>query len=224
VTAAPSSPPRKARSCSRPERRRQYPGGLDSAPFIVVALTVAAALLLVEVALPTFGVAGIGGFTLLGVGVVGLAHGDEPWWPLALIAVAVCLWAVLIARGSAPASARLTAAGLYALGSVGFGVAAGSAAAVAVGAGATIGLAAGFPVLLRAAVRLLEQPPHVGMDALAGRSATVVQWDGERGTVRLDGSLWNAAAEVVLLPGDEVMVVGHDRMVLWIIPAPVAPW
>src|SRR5207244_3019242 len=79
---------------------RRYPGRLDSAPFIVVALTVSAALLLIEVALPTFGVAGIGGFTLLGVGIVGLAHGDEPWWPLALIAVAVCLWAVLIARGS----------------------------------------------------------------------------------------------------------------------------
>jgi membrane protein implicated in regulation of membrane protease activity len=52
----------------------------------------------------------------------------------------------------------------------------------------------------------------------------VVQWDGGRGTVRLDGSLWNATAEVALLPGDEVVVVGHDRMVLWIIPAPVAPW
>jgi len=176
------------------------------------------------VALPTFGVAGIGGFGLLGVGVVGLAHGHEPWWPLASIAVAVCLWAVLLARGSAPAPARLTAAGLYAVGSVGFGAAAGSGAAVAVGAGATVGLAAGFPLLLRAAVRLLERPPHVGMDALDGRRATVVQWEGGRGTVRLDGSLWNATAEVPLFAGDDVVVVGHDRMVLWIIPAPVHPW
>jgi membrane protein implicated in regulation of membrane protease activity len=209
-------------NCSRPER--QYPGVLDAAPFIVVDLTLAAALLLVEVALPTFGVAGIGGFGLLGVGVVGLAHGHEPWWPLAFIAVAVCLWAVLLARGSAPAPARVTAAGLYALGAVGFGAAAGNTAAVAVGGAATVGLAAAFPVLLGAAVRLLEQPPHVGMDALGGRRATVVRWDGDRGTIRLDGSLWSAAAEVPLLPGDEVVVVGHDRMVLWIIPAPVAPW
>ena len=168
--------------------------------------------------------AGIGGFSLLGVGVVGLAHGEEAWWPLVFIAVAVCLWAVLLARGSAPAPAQVSAAGLYALGSVGFGAAAGNTAAVAVGSAATIGLAAGFPVLLRAALRLLERPPHVGMDALDGRTATVVQWDGGRGSVRLDGSLWNAAAEVPLLPGDEVVVVGHDRMVLWIIPAPVAPW
>ena len=180
--------------------------------------------MLVEVALPTFGVAGIGGFTLLGGGVVGLAHGDDPWWPLVFIAVAVSLWAVLLARRSAPPSAQLFAAGLYALGSVGFGAAAGSAAAVAVGGAATVGLAAGFPVLLRATTRLLEQPSQVGMEAFAGRAATVVQWDGDRGTVRLDGSLWTATADVPLLPVDEVVVVGHDRMVLWIIPAPVAPW
>jgi membrane protein implicated in regulation of membrane protease activity len=169
-------------------------------------------------------VAGIGGFALLGVGGVGLSHGDEPWWPLVLIAVAVCLWAVLLARRSAPPSAQLAAAGLYALGSVGFGAAAGSAAAMAVGGAATIGLATGYPVLLRAATRLLEQTPQVGMEAFAGRKATVAQWEGDRGTVRLDGSLWNAAADVLLFPGDEVVVVGHDRMVLWIIPAPVAPW
>jgi membrane protein implicated in regulation of membrane protease activity len=176
------------------------------------------------VALPTFGVAGIGGFSLLAAGVVGLSKGDDPWWPLVLIAVAVCLWAVLIARRSASPAARVTAAGLYALGSVGFGAAAGSPGAVAVGAAATVGLAAGFPFLLRATTHLLERTPHVGMEAFEGRTATVVRWDGERGTVRLDGSLWNASAEVPLLVGDEVVVVGHDGMVLWIIPAPVAPW
>jgi membrane protein implicated in regulation of membrane protease activity len=176
------------------------------------------------VALPTFGVAGIGGFALLGAGVLGLNHGHDPWWPLVFIAVAVCLWAVLVARGSAPTTARLTAAGLYALGSVGFGVAAKSPGAIAVGVGATVGLAAGFPVLLRAATRLLERPHHVGMKAFEGRTARVVRWDGDRGTVRLDGSLWNATAEVPLLPDDEVVIVGNEGMVLWIIPAPVAPW
>ena len=175
-------------------------------------------------ALPTFGVAGIGGFALLGAGLLGLSHGHDPWWPLVFIAVAVCLWAVLLARRSAPPAAQLTAAGLYALGSVGFGAAAGSPGAVAVGAAATVGLAGVFPVLLRAATRLIERPSHVGMEALEGRSATVVRWDGERGTVRLDGSLWNASAEVPLLAGDEVLIVGHEGMVLWIIPAPVAPW
>jgi membrane protein implicated in regulation of membrane protease activity len=176
------------------------------------------------VALPTFGVAGIGGFALLGAALYGLAQGDDPWGPLVFIAVAVSLWAVLIARRSAPPVARVTASGLYGLGSVGFGLVAGSPGAVAVGAAATAGLTAGFPVLLRAATRLLERPSPVGMEALEGRAATVVRWDGGRGTVRLDGSLWNAGAEVALLPGDEVVVVGHEGMLLWIIPAPVAPW
>ena len=175
-------------------------------------------------ALPTFGVAGIGGFSLLGAGIVGLSKGDDPWWPLMLIAMAVCLWAVLIARRSAPPGARLAAAGLYGAGAIGFGAGAGSPGAIAVGAAATVGLAAGFPFLLSATTRLFERRPHVGMEALEGRPATVVRWDGDRGTVRLDGSLWNAVAEVALLPGDEVVIVGHEGMLLWIIPAPVAPW
>jgi len=171
-------------------------------------------------------VAGIGGFALLWVGLVGISQGDDTWAPLTLIAVSVSLWAVLLVRRTASASGQLTAAGLYALGTVGFGALAGSPGAVAVGVGATGALAATFPVLLGAANRLLTQPAQVGMEAFEGRKATVVSWDWEanRGTVRLDGSLWNASADVPLLPGDEVVIVGHEGMVLWIIPAPVAPW
>jgi membrane protein implicated in regulation of membrane protease activity len=64
------------------------------------------------------------------------------------------------------------------------------------------------------------------MEALEGRKATVASWDWEanRGTVRLDGSLWNATADVPVREGDEVLVIGHERMELRIIPAPVAPW
>jgi len=50
------------------------------------------------------------------------------------------------------------------------------------------------------------------------------EWEANRGTVRLDGSLWNATADVPVRAGDEVLVVGHERMELRIIPAPVAPW
>jgi membrane protein implicated in regulation of membrane protease activity len=143
-----------------------------------------------------------------------------------LIAVAVSLWAVLLVRKSASPTGRATAAGLYALGSIGFGATAGSVGAMAVGAVATGGLSAGFPVLLGATRRLLDQPAQVGMEAFDGRTATVVSWDWEanRGTVRLDGTLWNAAADVPVRSGDEVLVVGHERMELQIIPAPVAPW
>jgi membrane protein implicated in regulation of membrane protease activity len=142
-----------------------------------------------------------------------------------LIAVAVSLWGVLLVRKSASPAGRATAAGLYALGTIGFGVSAGSVGAMAVGAVATGGLSAGFPLLLRATRRLLEQPAQMGMEAFDGRRATVASWDWEanRGTVRLDGSLWNASANVPVRAGDEVLVVGHERMELRIIPAPVAP-
>jgi membrane-bound ClpP family serine protease len=171
-------------------------------------------------------VAGIGGFALLWVGLTGVSQGDDIWAPLTLIAVSVSLWAVLLVRRTTSPTGQLTAAGLYALGTVGFGALAGSPGAMAVGAGATGALAATFPVLLRAADRLLEQPAQVGMEAFDGRKATVVSWDWEanRGTVRLDGSLWNATADVPVRAGDEVLVVGHERMELRIIPAPVAPW
>jgi membrane protein implicated in regulation of membrane protease activity len=170
-------------------------------------------------------VAGIGGFAMLWVGIDGLSQRDDVWAPLTLIAVAVALWAVLLVRKSDAPTGRLVAAGLYALGTIGYGATAGSVGAAAVGAVATGGLSAVFPVLLRGTRRLLDQPAQVGMEAYEGRRATVVAWDREarRGTVRLDGSLWNATADVPLGPGDEVVVVGHERMELRIIPAPVAP-
>jgi len=183
--------------------------------------------LLIEVALPTFGIAGIGGFAMLWVAVDGISQRDEIWAPVMLIAVAVCLWAVLLVRKTASPSGLATAAGLYALGTVGYGAATGSVGAMGVGVVATAGLSAGFPVLLRQIRRLLDdQPAQVGMEALEGRKATVVSWDWEanRGTVRLDGSLWNATADVPVRDGDEVLIIGHERLELRIIPAPVAPW
>jgi len=163
---------------------------------------------------------------MLGMGVQGVLMRQETWAPLMLIAVAVCLWGVLLVRKTASASGLGTAAGLYAVGSMGYGALTGSVAAVVVGAMATAGLWAGFPVLLRQTARLLDSPPQVGMEAFEGRKAIVASWNWEanRGTVRLDGSLWNATADVPIREGDEVLVVGHDRMELRIIPAPVAPW
>jgi membrane-bound ClpP family serine protease len=201
---------------------------VDSPPVIVIALTLSAALLLIEVALPTFGVAGVGGFAMLWVGLEGVSQRDETWAPLMLIAVSVCLWAVLLVRKTASPTGLVTAAGLYAVGTLGYGAATASVGAMLVGAAATAGLSAVFPVLLRQTQRLIDRPPQVGMEAFDGRRATVVSWDWEpggtsRGTVRLDGSLWNAVANVPVREGDEVLVVGHERMELRIIPAPVSP-
>ena len=101
----------------------------------------------------------------------------------------------------------------------------GSIGAVVVGAAATAGLSAGFP--------RPPPPDHPALSTSRPRSAwrrstgarppsSSWDWEANRGTVRLDGSLWNATATVPVREGDEVLVVGHERMELRIIPgAPV---
>src|SRR5437879_3723585 len=120
---------------------------------------------------------------MLWVGIDGVSPGHEAWAPLTLIAVAVGLWAVLLVRRSASPTGRLTAAGLYAVGTIGYGASTGSVGAMAVGSLATAGLSATFPVLLRATRRLLEQPAQVGLGGFAGRQARVAPWarDADRG-------------------------------------------
>jgi membrane-bound ClpP family serine protease len=170
-------------------------------------------------------VAGVGGLAMLWVAVEGISEGDDTWAPLMLIAVAVCLWAVQIVRKSPSPSGRLLAAGVYAAGAIGFGVAARSIGAVVVGMAGSAALSVGFPFLLGATQKLVDLPAQTGIEAFDGRTATVAAWDAatNRGTVRLDGSLWNATAAVPVRPGDEVLVIGHERMELRITPTSVAP-
>jgi membrane protein implicated in regulation of membrane protease activity len=198
---------------------------LNDPAFVVMSLTLASALLLVEIALPTFGIAGITG-TGLGVGgLIVVARQHHPWWPLVLIALAVCLWAVLLVRRAAPARAQALAVGLYELGGIGYGVLAHDAPTVAVAAVAAVGLAVGYPPLLAATERLLAERPQVGMDALVGRVAMVERSEGRQGTVRLDGSLWSATSGSGNLPapGETVLVAGYDGMILLVTPVAVRP-
>jgi membrane-bound serine protease (ClpP class) len=198
---------------------------LDDPSFVVVTLTLASALLLAEIALPTFGIAGVTGFALSALGLLAVSRQDEAWWPLVLIAFAVCLWAVQLVRRSASPGVLLVATGLYALGGIGYGALAEDGATVAVAAVAAAGLAAGYRPLLKSTERLLAQPPAVGMDALVGRVATVERSDGHTGTVRLDGSLWTATAGSSGLPepGESVLVAGYDGMILLVTPVAVRP-
>jgi membrane protein implicated in regulation of membrane protease activity len=200
-------------------------GVLNDPSFVVVTLTLASALLLAEIALPTFGIAGITGTVLGAGGLTAAARQDHPWWPLVLIALAVCLWAVMVVRSSAPFLGQALAAGLYALGGIGYGLLAHDTPTVAVAAVAAGGLPAGFPSLLTATKRLLGERPQVGMDALIGRVATVERSDGLAGTVRLDGSLWTATAGSSDLPGpgETVLVAGYDGMILLVTPVAVRP-
>ncbi|MGH9021493.1 MAG: NfeD family protein [Acidimicrobiia bacterium] len=195
---------------------------LDAPAFVIVALTLASALLLVEAALPTFGLAGLSGLALGVGGLVAVGRQGEAWWPLAFLAFAVCLWAVLLVRRSAPRRSQLAASGLYVMGGVGYGIGARDPAAIAVAAIATLGLSAGFPPLFAATSRLLDGPAQMGMEALIGRLAMVERSEGTKGTVRLDGSLWTATADPGFVsipqPGAAVTVTGSEGMVLRVGP------
>lgn len=194
----------------------------DTPALVLLALTLASVLLLVEVALPTLGIAGLSAIGLSALGFAA-AGDDDPWWPLALVAIAVCVWALLLAARRASPGGQLAGAALFAVGSVGYGVGASDPAAIALGVAGSLALPAVFKPLLRATIRLVDLPPQTGMDSLVGRPGTVVRWGAGAGTVRIDGSLWNAEARGPLGPGDRVRVVGHQGMTLEIAPRASVP-
>jgi len=179
---------------------------------VLVALTLASALFLIEAALPTFGVAGLSGLALLVVGLLAAGDQGRPWWPLLLVAGAVCLWAVLLMTRRPAPLAQGAAAALFAVGSVGYGIIAEDPATVVLGLLGSGALPFAFRPLMAATTRLLELPPQTGMEALVGRAGAVVSWSGRTGTVRVNGSLWNARSTSPLVPNAEVVVTGHSEM------------
>lgn len=184
----------------------------DAPAVVLVALTLAAGLFLIEVALPTLGVAGTTSL-LLGVWSVAVVnHQGYTWWPLLLVVAAVCLWAVLLTRRRASWLSQVVAAGLFGGGSATYGVLEDDPATVVLGIVAAVALALGFRPLLAATRRLLDLPHQTGMESLVGRTAVVVTWSGGRGKVRIDGSLWNARGPEQLAVDAEVDVRGFSRM------------
>jgi len=52
------------------------------------------------------------------------------------------------------------------------------------------------------------------MQALVGRAGVVATWVSDAGSVRLDGSLWNATSASPLATGDQVVVVGYTGLTI----------
>jgi membrane protein implicated in regulation of membrane protease activity len=198
-------------------------GALPDAPAVVlVATTLAAALLLIEAALPTFGVAGISAFGLGFVAVFAADDSDTAWWPLLLVVLAVGLWAVVLTL-QRPASKELqaVAGGLFAVGSITYGLLATDILTILIAIAASITLPLLFPRLLVATRRLVELPPQLGMEALVGRTAEVERADGVQGTVRIDGSFWNVHSASPIIRGTRVVVVSFSGMTLAVAPTAV---
>ncbi len=193
---------------------------------MLVATTLAAVFLLVEAALPTFGVAGLSALACGFVAFAAAEGGDEPWWPLVLVVAGVILWAIaLVTRRPASVLTRVVAAGLFAAGGIAYGIAASDVPTVVVAVAASIVLPVAYPKLEHATRRLNDLAPQLGMDALVGRRTKVVRVDGADptvGTVQLDGSFWNVHAGVPLAVGAVVVVTAWSGMTLEVAPAAVA--
>jgi membrane-bound ClpP family serine protease len=187
---------------------------LDQPAVVLLAAALAAVFFVLEVALPTAGVAGTASAVAVAIAGIGIAQQDADWWPLALVPAAMAVWAALVARRRAPLVAQVLAGGVYAGGAIGFALANEDGLALAVAVATSLALPAAFPRLCAAAERLVDLPAQVGMESFAGRIATVASWDAGRGTVVLEGVHWSARGDGPFAEGDEVNVVGHDRMTL----------
>jgi len=92
-----------------------------SSPLAVyVFATIAVALALVEVALPTFGVAGITAAVMAVLSLWGIDARHHEWWPFVLIGFAFALWVIELVQGSK--GLRWVASGAFGVGSLSFGL------------------------------------------------------------------------------------------------------
>src|SRR5207237_5663441 len=86
---------------------------LDQPAVVLLAAAASVVFLLLEVALPTVGLAGSTGLALCALAVWGIHRQDADWWPLLGVAAAVVVWGVLIAMHRRTTSGQMTAAALF---------------------------------------------------------------------------------------------------------------
>ena len=76
-------------------------------------------------------------------------------------------------------------------------------------------------VTFRLGKRALERKPAVSSSLLVGSSGTAATPLAPGGYVRVNGELWRATCrDETVSRGDGVVVVGSDRMHLFVVPAP----
>jgi len=174
---------------------------------VLVAVTLAAVLFVVEMALPTLGLAGLLSFTAAAVALGGLARQDLVWWPLFGTALAVIAWLVLIIGKRRSPPFEIATVAVVAASGIAFGVLNDDAATIVVAVASAAGLWLLFPVIHGAFVRITGRPAQAGTEAFVGQLATVDRWDDVRGVVQFEGSRWNAAGPHGLRADDLVVIV-----------------
>jgi len=199
-------------------------GALDEPAIILLCATLASALVVVEIALPTLGLAGAIGTVSALLAMIGIDRANAVWWPLLGSVLAVVVWSALVLSRRRSRAAELTALAAYAAGSAGFAIANEDAPAFGIAVACAIALALAFPPLHRGATRLMNAPAQVGMDAFVGMTARVDRWQDGMGVVLLQGTRWGATSgePLSLGEGDEVTVVGSHGNTIEIEPGPGA--
>lgn len=188
---------------------------LDQPAVVLLAATASAVLLLLEVALPTVGLAGTAGTAFAVLAAWGANQQGDGWWPLFGVAAAVAVWGVLVARHRRSVGGRAVAAGLFLFGGLGYAVSTGDRPAAVTAVVTTAVLAAfAFPRIAAGAERLNDAPVQHGMDAMVGSHAIVDVWDGDRGRVLVHGTRWSATGPARLEPDDEVIVTATSGLAL----------
>ncbi len=195
---------------------------LDQPAVVLLCVMIAAALLLVEAALPTFGIAGATGMLAAVGAAVGINRQDAEWWPLFGTAAAIIVWALLILARRRSPIAEAAAIAAFAAGGLGFAAVNSDWASAALTIVGTVGLALAFPPLHGAATKVLDAQPQTGMESLVGQPAVVDRWADNGGVVLLGGTRWNAVGAAVadLHGGDRVTVVGSHGNTLVVLPPP----
>ncbi|MDQ1431374.1 MAG: hypothetical protein QOF40_1976 [Actinomycetota bacterium] len=182
---------------------------------VLLAATASAVLLLLEVALPTVGLAGTAGTAFAVLAAWGANQRGDDWWPLFGVVAAVAVWGVLIARHRRSVGGRAIAAELFLFGGLGYAATTGDRPAAITAVIATAVIAAfAFPRIAAGAERLNDAPVQHGMAAVVGTVGVVDDWEDGRGRVLVEGTRWSAAGPADLAPGDEVTVTATSGLSL----------
>jgi membrane-bound serine protease (ClpP class) len=88
---------------------------------------------------------------------------------------------------------------------------------VAVGLSLAFGAITAF--LVRLAVRARRRKALLGVDALVGSSASAIEALSPEGHVLVEGEIWRAVANVPVVAGTKLRVVGHEQYLLRVEPA-----